>query len=352
MRNYSKLIVFYFSGTGNAKKAAEWIVKSAVEKGFQTELINIDHYKIDEKSLFNEQTLIGFCSPTHGFNLPPIMLQFIFQFPKSKGANVFLLNTRAGMKLYKLFLPGLSGIAQYFPALMLRLKGYRIVGMQPMDLPSNWISIHPGLKQKVVDSIFFRCKKIALRFADKILSGKKVYTAFWSLPFDLAIAPISLGYYLIGRFAIAKTFVANQNCNQCGLCVKNCPVNAIKMIDNRPFWTFDCESCMHCMNHCPKRSIETAFGFTVILWWAVFSIIPFFALKIMLDKQIFPIHSNSIWAELIYLFFQSIVALLIIYGAYRLLHFLMKFSFFNKIITNTSLSHYKFWRRYKAPKDF
>ncbi len=349
MNLYTKLIIFYFSGTGNAKKAAQWIIKSASEKGIETELINIDHYKLKNENSFDEKTLIGFCSPTHGFNLPPIMLDFVFHFPKSKGAKVFLLNTRAGMKMYKIFLPGLSGIAQYLPAVMLRLKGYRIVGMQPMDLPSNWISIHPGLRQKVVDSIFNRCKNITLRFADKVLNGKKVYTAFWSLPFDIAIAPISIAYYLLGRFAIAKTFVANQNCNQCGLCVKNCPVKAIKMIDSRPFWTFDCESCMHCMNHCPKRAIETALGFTLILWWTVFSIIPLWGLKIVIEKQILPIHYHSLWSGLIYYFFQTLGALMIIFGAYRLLHFLMKFSFFNKLVIYTSISRFKFWRRYKAP---
>jgi len=352
MNVFSKLTIFYFSGTGNAKKTAEWIINSAKEKGLQTEMVNIEHFNFESSSHYDENTLIGFCSPTHGFNLPPIMLDFVVHFPKSKGAKVFIVNTRGGMKLYKLFLPGLSGIAQYFSAVVLWFKGYKIVGMQPMDLPSNWISLHPGLRQKVVYSIYQRCKRITQRFADKILRGKKVYTAFWSLPFDIAIFPVSIGYYIIGRFAIAKTFVANQSCNQCGLCVKNCPVKAIKMVEGRPFWTFDCESCMHCMNHCPKRSIDTALGFSAILWWAVFSIIPFWIIKIIMDNQILPIQSSSIWFELIHFFFQSVFALLSILGAYRLLHFFMRFSLFNKIIIYTSPSHYKFWRRYKAPKEF
>lgn len=44
--------------------------------------------------------------------------------------------------------PGLSGLALILPALMLRLKGYRIKGLRPLDLPSNWISLHPGLRGK------------------------------------------------------------------------------------------------------------------------------------------------------------------------------------------------------------
>lgn len=352
MNTYNRLIIYYFSGTGNAKSSAQWILNCAKEKGLNTELINIEHLKHSDIGAYDDKTLVGFCSPTHGFNFPPAMFHFIIKFPAQKGPKAFILNTRAGMKMYKLFLPGLSGVTQYLAALILFSKGFKIVGMQPMDLPSNWISIHPGLRQKVVDSIFNRCKKKTIKFANKLLEGRKVYTAFWSLPFDLAIAPVSLAYYLIGRFAIAKTFVANQDCNQCGLCVKNCPVNAIKMVENRPFWTFDCESCMHCMNHCPKRSIETALGFTVLLWWLVFSIIPFLILNKLLDSGIISFTAGSDWAKLITFLLQSLLGLLIILGAYRLLHFLMKFPFFNKLIIYTSPSHLKFWRRYKAPKEF
>lgn len=352
MNPYNKLIVFYFSGTGNAKRTAEWIIGVAKDKGLETQLINIDHFKFETRPEYDEHTLIGFCSPTHGFNFPPIMMHFIFRFPRAGKANIFILNTRAGMKLHKLFLPGLSGLAQYLAAIVLRLKGYKIVGMQPMDLPSNWISLHPGLKQKVVESIFRRCKKITGRFAEKILQGKKVYKALLSFPFDLVIAPVSFAYYLVGRFAIAKTFIATDACTNCGLCEKKCPVGAIKNSKTRPYWTFDCENCMHCMNHCPERAIETAIGFTALLWWLAFSILPVWLLKLLLDNVFMDIGTNPITAQIIYYFLFIGGGLFTIFLAYRLLHFLMRFKFFNKIIGYTSLTKYKFWRRYKAPKRF
>jgi len=183
------------------------------------------------------------------------------------------------------------------------------------------------------------------------LGGKKVYKALLSLPFDLAIAPISLGYYIVGRFAIAKTFIATNACTNCGLCEKKCPVNAIKNSKIRPYWTFDCESCMHCMNHCPERAIETAFGFTVIVWWIAFSLFPVALLKLTLDKSILNSTDNALLEWLIYNFFLIGGGLLIVFFAYRFLHFLMRFKLFNKIITYTSLTKYKFWRRYKAPKN-
>ena len=271
---YTRIIIFYFSGTGNARKVAEWISEIAKLKQIHCELFNIADFGKMELPEINPSTLLGICGPTHGFNFPPIVLNFLIKLPGFKGASAFIINTRAGMKLYKLFLPGLSGIAQYFAAFVLKLKGYHIVGMQPMDLPSNWISLHPGLREKVVHSIFERCKKITGNFAEHIINGGRKYKALWSLPFDLAVAPVSLLYYIVGRFAIAKTFVASSKCNKCYLCIKQCPVKAIKMVSRRPFWTFNCESCMQCMNNCPHRAIETAFGFTFIIWWGIMSFVP------------------------------------------------------------------------------
>ncbi len=95
------------------------------------------------------------------------MIRFIAGFPRGLGRDVFLLNTRAGMKLSKIFLPGVSGVALLLPAFILWLKGYKCIGFRPVDLPSNWIPLHPGLKKKVIESIFIRCERIVRNFAVK-----------------------------------------------------------------------------------------------------------------------------------------------------------------------------------------
>jgi len=344
---YKRLILYYFTGTGNALSVANWIAQVAKTKELVVEIHRITPSLEVKLPDIDNQTLIGFCYPTHGFNAPPVVVDFILRFPKSQN-RVFLLNTRAGMKLSKLFTPGLSGLAQLFPALVLLLKGFQIVGLQPMDLPSNWISVHPGLRGKVVDSIFQRCEKITKRFAEKIFSGEKVYKGLISLPFDLLISPISAAYFFLGRFALAKTFVADNSCNSCSLCEKECPVNAIVMKINRPFWTRKCESCMHCMNRCPRRSIQTPHLFVIVIWWLVFFVLPLFIFKELL-------HLNPAEARFYNLIFDIVTIVTgfpIIFFSYYILHFLMKYRFFNILIEYTSLTRFKFWRRYFAPKQF
>jgi len=349
---YQGIIIYYFSGTGNARRTAEWIAEEAEHRGVLTTLVNIEHFEIADMPPADEKTLIGFCSPTHGFNLPPVMLRFLWKFPKQKGTDVFIINTRAGMKMSKLFLPGLGGVAQYYAALVLWLKGYKIKGMQPMDLPSNWISIHPGLKQKVVDSIFKRCERKTRKFANKMLDGKRVYKALWSLPFDLAVAPIALLYFIIGRFAIAKTFVATGKCTKCGLCVKQCPVNAIKMIRNRPYWTFSCESCMRCMNNCPARAIETSHSFTIALWWIILSFIAPWSLSKIYNFNFINLNRQGFLVGLLEEALTWFIGLIVVWLGYEMIHYLMQFKVFDKLVAYTSFTKYKFWRRYKAPGGF
>jgi Pyruvate/2-oxoacid:ferredoxin oxidoreductase delta subunit len=289
--------------------------------------------------------LIGLISPTHGFNYPPAMMYFIFRFPRARGNRIFLMNTRAGMKLSKWFLPGLSGISLWLSAIVLLLKGYRITGLRSIDLPSNWISFHPGLKEKVVESIYARCKRITTAYAAKILDGKTVLTAFRDIIQDLLVSPISVGYFFVGRFILAKSFYANELCDKCDLCINKCPVKAILTVNGRPFWSYRCESCMRCMNNCPKRAIETAHGYiTGIMFLLNMGLLVWFWDYV---GKIIPLPQDSGWWQVPYTITRWILTFLTMVLSYRLFHYLLRVPFVRKLFYYTSLTRYKFWRRYK-----
>ncbi len=79
-----------------------------------------------------------------------------------------------------------------------------------------------------------------------------------TLPLDTSILSITIACYFYGRFILAKTMIYTSNCNSCMICVDNCPVKAIKIINNKPYWSYSCESCMRCINICPQASIQTS----------------------------------------------------------------------------------------------
>jgi ferredoxin len=348
MNNWKSLYIYYISGTGNARASSEWIADEADKKGLKTVVQQIDRMENIIMPSVDEKPLIGFAFPTHGFNTAPIMLKFIAGFPHGLCRDVFLLNTRAGMKLYKLFMPGLSGVALLLPAFILRMKGYKCIGFRPVDLPSNWIPLHPGLREKVIKSIFIRCEKIVRKFANKIFTGRKVYRGLYSLPVDLIISPLALAYYIGGRFFLSKTLIANYNCNNCGLCIKECPTSSIKYVNNRPYWKLSCESCMRCLNHCPQRAIEAAHGIAVV-FWIIFTTIN--TQLIILIINILHIQQHVWWWRITSTAIGIAVMVLTATLLYRMFHYAMTFKPVQYLARFTSLTACHFWRRYGSLKD-
>ena len=269
---YKQLVIYYLTGTGNALKAARWFEEHAKARGMAAELIPIDRFKRPIAPPPSGDTLVGFLYPTHGFCLPWYMLKFMLAFPRGRN-HLFCLNTYAGMTLGRFALPGLSGIALILPAIVLSLKGYRVRGLVSLNLPSNWISLHPGLTEHAVSILVEHCRKKTARYAAALLSGRRAYQGLISLPFDLAISPVAIGYLLVGHFWLAKMYMANSDCDGCAICSNNCPMNALVMKNGRPYWTFHCESCMRCMNICPKKAIQVSYVFTAVSAYVLYGLL-------------------------------------------------------------------------------
>jgi Pyruvate/2-oxoacid:ferredoxin oxidoreductase delta subunit len=200
--------------------------------------------------------------------------------------------------------------------------------------------------------MFVHYQALTRRYAEKILSGKHVFLkAFALLPLDILVAPIAIAYYLIGRFIIAKTFITNDKCDNCGLCISQCPTQSIVLADNRPYWKLTCESCMKCMNYCPKRAIETAHSFFfVLLFVLIIFVNPFLSEKVTMLVSGYMQGSGFVY-KLLYYTTEWGIAILAYLAGYRLIHYLAKYRFFNRLITRTSFTYWKFWRRYRAPKE-
>jgi ferredoxin len=325
-----------------------WIAEEAEKRGLKCVVRKIDRLENIIMPPADEKFLLGFAFPTHGFNAAPIMLRFIASFPPRLCRDVFLLNTRAGMKLYKLFLPGLSGLALILPAFILWLKGYRCIGFRPVDLPSNWIPLHPGLREKVIESIIARCEKIVRKFAEKILSGKKVFRGLYSIPVDMLISPVAVGYYFGGRFFLSKTFIASNKCTNCGICIKECPTSSIIMVRNRPYWKLTCESCMRCLNNCPERAIEATHGIAAV-YLLLISAINTNILIIIVNAL--NIHPEVWWWQVLSQITGIAVMVFTAACLYHIVHYSMGFRPVRMLAKLTSFTALPFWRRYTYLKN-
>lgn len=343
------MTIYFFSGTGNAARVAGWAAEAARDLGWTAEVISIAGLHRNDLPPPGPGTMPGFVSPTHGFNYPPFMVKFIFGFPRALHRNrVFLMNTRAGMKLGPVYLPGLSGIALWLAAFVLLLKGYRIAGMRPIDMPSNWISIHPALRGAAVVALADRCRAVTRRSITRLCTGMRDMRGVLDIVQDLLIAPVAPLYYLFGRFFFAKSFYASASCNNCDTCSTRCPVGAIIQVQGRPFWTFRCESCMRCMNECPRRAIETGHGYlTAVLFLgnafladAVWGVITRWS----------GYHEWALLYDLARFTGDSLLGLALLALAYRAIHAVSRVPGIRQVLAATSFTSYDLWGRYQLTK--
>ena len=342
MGNILKIVIFFFSGTGNARQIALWLSEMAREKGLDSNITDIAKTDCPWLGTIDPEALIIFISPIHGFNYPKITLSYIRNFKKGKN-RVVLMNTRGGMKIGSFVTPGLTGIAFFLSSWWLARKGYKIVGTIPFDMPSNWISLHPALNDNTVKYLHKKNYERVQFHAGRILAGKTDFHSLRDIIQDILIFPISIGYFFIGRFILAKSFYANTTCDNCGICIQGCPVKAIETIQNKPFWTLKCESCMKCMNNCTKKSIETAHA--LILTVSILNSIFF---TFLTDRLLSPLLQSGILMSVI----ESAVFLLVTIVAYRIQHTLLRNKRIGRFISFISVTHYKFWGRYKSIPDY
>ena len=71
------------------------------------------------------------------------------------------------------------------------------------------------------------------------------------------VCPITVFLKISSYFALLRIKVNNDKCNDCGKCVKKCPMN-VDILDNsikRENGT-ECILCLECANNCPQKAIK------------------------------------------------------------------------------------------------
>jgi len=347
---YEKLILYYQSGTGNSYRTAVWMAEAAEKAGLSVELIPIHQANPAVELKDNAKSLVGFISPTHGFIAPWSMLKFLIRLPFRRNVHAFYLATRGRLKFGRMFVPGLAAGTIWFSALILALKGYRLVGVESIDMPSNWMTLHSGQKPESIRAIIDRSKPRVDRFISRLLSGGRNWFTLRNaveLLFSIVLFPVSIGYLLFGKTFMSKIYFANRKCNSCGVCAKNCPQKAIRMVGKRnpkPFWTFHCESCMRCMGFCPQKAIEVHQPYVII--YCFFILMPFLETLNVWFAGWFPgipVLYEIVFAGLYFLIYIAAVA-----AAYLLYFGLSLVPFGNTLMTWTTLTHV--YRRYREPE--
>jgi len=351
MNSHYQTASFYVSsGTGNSLKVSGWMQQIAESQGIKTQRQLIDKHFQEQEIADSEENLVCIFMPTHGFTAPWSVMKFTFRLSRVRKTHAAVVATQGRLQFGKYFIPGLSASSTFIISLILALKGYRIRGVQSINMPSNWMALHSGQKQANIQRIIKKAQIPSEQFIIKILSGKRGWFSILNgveLILGLLLLPISIGYMIYGKEGLAKLFFVNHRCNGCGLCADYCPNAAILMSGKKqkyPFWTFKCESCMRCMAFCPEKAIEihqpaAYFIFHLSSFATFFIILKFIETHLGIDFQC---RDSSLFRFVHYIYYLGVWFL------YSILVFrLTRIPIINRIFNYTTLT--VFYRRYQEP---
>lgn len=345
------ITIYFMSGTGNSFRVASWIREYCTKyPDVSAAVIPIEKGNPELEIEESPDDMLGIVMPTHAFTAPWHVIRYVLSLPR-RNVRAFCVATRAGLKIGPLFTPGVSGSGTFLIAMILALKGYRVAGVTSIDMPCNWIALHPSLSASAVDSIIARAKPKAEKFIMRIFSGERVWwslTNLYELILGALLMPVTLMFLVAGRFYLSKLFFANNDCSGCGLCSENCPTNAIRMPGGRkrrPYWRFRCESCMRCMAFCPRKAIEAGHSWAVILAFITSIPVAVYLFEWMISA--FPQASafdNYLTREVVSLAYLY----LSLFVSYLIFNILVQIPAINGAFTWTTLTH--FYKRYREPE--
>lgn len=259
------------------------------EKGKSCDISSIDAILKDPRKFrFRGYDLIGIGYPVYAFNTASLVYNFIKRLPCPQNRptypqKVFLFKT-AGDSLCD------AGSTWDLRQLSIR-KGFSVVYEQLFVMPANIFMRYDDALMKQLDLSAGMNARIVV---EDLLAGKQ----------QLQKNPRWLRWFsrifkrLEGEGAkyFGKDLRVSDACNNCGICVRNCPMQNISMENGKIQFGSDCLICMRCVTSCPKGAIEGH--------WYDFAIIkPFYDLQALrkdtrIESNFLKPSSNWYWRRL------------------------------------------------------
>jgi len=237
-------MIFYFSGTGNTRWVAEQIAKAIGD-----ELVYIPDAIRDGKYDYtiDEKETIGFCFPTHGWQPPRIVREFISKLKVEQrycwavttcGDNMGETMTILNKDLAKIGLRASAMFSVIMP------ESY-------VCLPFMYTDTEEKEHQKIATA------RQQLPHIIECIRERRTGVVELEKGATPQLYSYVIGGYFNARMITDKKFMVDEDvCIKCGKCAKVCPVDNIQ--GTPPEWIHNgrCTSCLACYHYCPTHAIN------------------------------------------------------------------------------------------------
>lgn len=285
-----KLVLRYFTGTGNTARACALIEKEFVNAGWEVDSRVVRAAMPQPYAEIETADLLLAAFPVLGFSPPTIMRKWLARLPRRKGQAAAVLAVGGAIMLNDRYVPGWGAGAPFSAAAALTRRGRTVLGIGEVSYPDNFTQATNPPDEA-------GCARIrALNDPATVDFGKRLIAAAADSaverPFlrrHLAVRSIMavIGFFfrVLGRRVLAKSYIADRSCTGCGLCARVCPARAISLRRGRPRWGLRCVACNRCINLCPSGSIKTSTA-VLISHFALSILIFAFALSVPLPREL------------------------------------------------------------------
>jgi flavodoxin/ferredoxin len=255
--------VYYFSGTGNSLAVARDIAEKINGK-----LISIPTVMSNNR-IKTDAEVIGVVFPVYGiFRIPSIVERFVGKLDDLSSKYIFAVCTYGTM----------AGMAIKTFGRVIKSNGGKLSAGFAVKMPVNNISLPSFIYSGTIEDkerktfanwhkkLDFVCEYVRARKEGRFeVSNRLVVSLFYPLDKYYGRWRIESKYNKLTNSHLNArelwplmdvSFHSDEKCDGCGICLRICPVNNIKMVDGAPSWQHRCERCMACLQWCPKEAIE------------------------------------------------------------------------------------------------
>jgi ferredoxin/flavodoxin len=241
-----KGVICYYSGSGNTKLACQYIVSNI--KSIDFDLFNIVREGVPD---FEAYKIAGFATFTDFLGPSYLVQTFLQKLGQQNGKPAFVFNTYGAFNGRTL-----KTLDKWVSA-----KGFKVVAGHSLHTPESYppmVARGRGNEQAPSEKEmngFSRFISELEQVCSLLKEGKEIRRKRTSIGLLNSILPTFRRTK--ARDDMGEKYVDAELCNECGVCEKLCPCEAVKL-DPKPVFDMNkCYGCWSCYNHCPTKAIYT-----------------------------------------------------------------------------------------------
>jgi ferredoxin len=239
--SFKSITLAYFSGTGCTKTVADCFERQLVDNGVKVKKINVAN---NENYDVKATDMLLIVSPVYAFRLTSVIEKWTKNLPNSNGTYAAIISVSGGGEISP------NTACRTRCKRFLKRKNYELIYEKMLVMPSNFaIQAEEQLNHDLINILPKKVDKII----SDMIAGKKNIT-HPKLQDRIFVSLGKAEHFGASMFGVS--IHATNECNQCGLCIRNCPKKNIRLKNGKPKFGFNCMWCMKCLYSCPSKALS------------------------------------------------------------------------------------------------